>query len=180
MSDIEHGTGAGVDDFLAGWGWINTVEWVTVTYAVIGLTNFGEHPIPSTRLAEVLGRPVSEAEALARRWGWPGTRVEDGLVTVDPERARSAPRRQAQVDERRFGVTGCAGDIFLYAPLVRPSLQVEETCPVTGTLIRLVFAASRVESVDPEGAVVPMPDPRGELMARARTGSDVEDNDANV
>jgi hypothetical protein len=29
---------------------------------VIGLTNFGEHPVPSTRLAEVLGRPVAEAE----------------------------------------------------------------------------------------------------------------------
>jgi hypothetical protein len=43
-----------------------------VTYAVVGLTNFGEHPVPSTRLAEVLGRPVSEAEALPRQWGWPG------------------------------------------------------------------------------------------------------------
>src|SRR6266536_560741 len=50
--------------------------------AVIGLTNFGEHPVQSTRLAEVLGRPVSKAEALARRWGWPGTRVEDGLRKV--------------------------------------------------------------------------------------------------
>lgn len=54
-----------------------------MTYAVVGLTNFGERPVPSTRLAEVLGPPAGEAEALARRWGWPGTRVEDGLITVD-------------------------------------------------------------------------------------------------
>ena len=49
-----------------------------MTYAVIGLTNFGERPVESTRLAEVLDRPVNEAEALARQWGWPGTRVAAG------------------------------------------------------------------------------------------------------
>ena len=67
--------------------------------------------------------PVGEAEALTRQWGWPGTRVEDGLITVNPERATSATRRQVQVGDRRFGVTGCAGDIFWATPLVRPSLQ---------------------------------------------------------
>jgi len=54
-------------------------------------------------------------------------------------------------------VTGCAPDIFLYAPLVRPSLQVEETCPATGVPIRLVFTPSGVESVDPPDTVVPVP-----------------------
>ena len=85
MTSIENDNNATLADFTAG---ANTPEWVTVTYAVIGLTNFGEKPVPSTRLAEVLARPVGEAEALARQWGWPGTRVALGLISVDPERAK--------------------------------------------------------------------------------------------
>jgi hypothetical protein len=132
--------------------------------AVLVLTNFGERPVPSVRLAEVLGRPVSEAETRARghcTTATPAedglTRVEDGLITyINPERAQSAPRRQLQIGDRRFGVTGCAPDVFLYAPLVRPSLQVEETCPAGGTPIRIVFIPSGVESADPAGAVLPI------------------------
>jgi Alkylmercury lyase len=161
MTSIEHDSDAGPADLLAGsCGWANTFERVTVTYAVVGLTNFGEHPVPSTRLAEVLGRPVSEAEALARQWGWPGTRAGDGLITVNPERAKSAARRHVGIGDRRFGMTGCAPDVFLYAPLVRPSLQVEEACLATGTPIRLVFTPSGVESADPAGAVVPILPPQ--------------------
>jgi hypothetical protein len=160
MSNLEHDNDASLADFTAGWRKVEESEHVTVTGAVIGLTNFGERPVQSTRLAEVLGRPVSEAEALARQWGWPGTRVEEGLIFVNPERAKSAPRRYAQIGDRQFGVTGCAGDIFLYAPLVRPSLLLEETCTTTGTPIRIVFTPSRVESVDPGGAVVSLPPPQ--------------------
>ncbi|MGH7922146.1 MAG: organomercurial lyase [Candidatus Dormibacteraceae bacterium] len=58
--------------------------------------------------------------------------------------------------DRWFGMIGCAPDVFLYAPLVRPSLVVEEPCPATGIHIRLVFTPSRVESVEPGGAVVPI------------------------
>jgi alkylmercury lyase len=144
---------------------------------VIGLTNFGERPIPSTRLAEILGRPVGEAEALARQRGWPGTRAEDGVITVNPEHGRSAARRHVRVGDRRSGVTGCGCDIFYYAPLVRPSLQVEETCPATGTPIRLVFTPGGVESVDPEGAVVPM---SPAVCAPAETAGDVEEIDATL
>jgi alkylmercury lyase len=149
---------------------------------VIGLTNFGERPVPSARLAEVLGRPVSEAEARARRWGWPGTRVEDGLITVNPERAKSATRRHVQIGDRRFGVTGCGPDIFFYAPLVRPSLHLEETCTVTGTPIRIVFTPSRVEHVEPAGAVVPMmdlPECTNGVEEAAGDG-EIEDLDANL
>jgi alkylmercury lyase len=182
MSTIEHGSDAG-HEFLATWDLTKpeTAEWVTAGMAVIGLTNFGEHPVQSARLAEVLGRPVSEAEALARRWGWPGTLVEDGLITVNPERAKSAPRRRLQIGDRRFGVTGCAPDVFYYAPLVRPSLQVEETCPVTGTLIRIVFTPSRVEHVDPAGAVLPMADDCQSTLASSGTAAgDIEDLDASM
>lgn len=160
MSDLEHDGDAGLDGFTAGWHAIlEGTEWITVTYAVIGLTNFGEKPVPATRLGEVLGRSVSDAEALARQWGWPGTNVEGGFISLDPERAAPNSRRLAQVGDRRFGVTGCAGDIFLYAPLVRPSLHLEESCTSTGTLIRIEFTPSHVERVDPASAVLPLPPP---------------------
>src|SRR5215831_17645043 len=113
MGNLEHDDDASLADFMAGWRKVEESEQVTVTGAVIGLTNIGERPIPSTRLAEVLGRSVSQAEALARQWGWPGTRVGDGFITVNPERARAASRRRVQIGERRFGVTGCAPDIFI-------------------------------------------------------------------
>jgi hypothetical protein len=180
MTKIEHDTDAGLAGFTAECGRSFTGERVTVGLAVIGLTNFGERPVPSTRLAEVLGRPVGEAEALARQWGWPGTRVEDGLITVSPERAKSATRRHVQVGDRRFGVTGCAPDIFTYAPLVRPSLQVEETCPATGTPIRIVFTPSRVEHVEPADAVVAAMIHSQGSRNQAETAGDVEELDACV
>jgi alkylmercury lyase len=178
MSNIKHDNDPGLADFMASWRRITTdddqrvAELTRGGYALIGLTNFGERPVPSTRLAEVLGWPVSGAEALARQGGF-GTRVEDGLITVNPERAPSAPRRQLQIGDRRFGVTGCAPDVFLYAPLVRPSLQVEDTCPATGTPIRIVFTPSQVEHVDPSGAVVPMPHPQE--LDQPESGFDVEE-----
>lgn len=180
MSDIEHDADASVADFTAAWrrGFEEDTP-VTVTYAVIGLTNFGEKPVQSTRLAEVLGQSVSEAEAVARQWGWPGTRVEDGLITVNPERARSATRRYVQVGDRRLGVTGCGPDIFMYAPLVRPSLHVEEICTATGAPIRIVFTPSRVERVEPSGAVMAIWHPQ-EAREKFEKAGDVEDVDANL
>ena len=172
MSTVQHSNSkdTGLAEFTAGWNAVfEDIEWITVTFAVVGLTNYGEKPVPSTRLAEVLGRSVCEAEALARQWGPPGTRVEDGLISVSPERARSAARRQVQVGDRLFGVSGCGPDIFGYAPLVRPSLQLEETCTTTGTPIRILFTPSRVERVEPSGAVVAIPRPQevGEQLQEA-------------
>jgi hypothetical protein len=103
MTSIEHGNDAGLTGFTAKCGGSIAGERVTIGLAVIGLTNFGERPVPATRLAEVLGRPVGEAEALARQWGWPGTRVEDGLITVSPERAKSATGRHVQVGDAGSG-----------------------------------------------------------------------------
>jgi hypothetical protein len=185
MTSIEHGNDAGLAGFLAGYraqaGDAGPVP-VTVTYAVIGLTNFGERPVPSARLAEVLGRPAGEAEALARRWGWPGTRVADGAISVNPERARSAARRHVRIGDRRFGVTGCGCDVFFYAPLVRPSLRLEETCTVTGTPLRLVFTPRRVEHVGPAGAVMAMMGPPEctNAVETAAGDGDIEDVDAGV
>jgi hypothetical protein len=91
--------------------------------------------------------------------GSPGSGT--GLITfINPQRAQSAPPRQLQIGHRRFGMTGSAPDVFLYAPLLRPSLQVEETCTITGTPIRVVFSPGRVESVEPAGAVAPILPPQ--------------------
>lgn len=181
MSTIEQGNDPGLAEFLAKLDWANTTEPVTFGWAVIGLTNFGERPVEISRLAEVVDMPVKEAEELMRRLGsWPGTRVENGIITVNPERAKSAPRRQLQIGDRRFGVSGCGPDIFLYAPLVRPSVRVEETCTVTGTPIRLVFTPSRVEHVEPAGAVLPLPGPQSSLYSCTEAASTGEEFDADA
>jgi len=187
MSTIEHGNDAGLADFLAKLDWATTIEPLTFGYAVIGLTNFGERPLEITRLAEILHLPVSEAQIRAQKYGMTreggggfGTRVENGLITVSPDRARAAPRRQLRIGDRRFGVAGCAPDIFLYAPLVRPSLQVEETCPVTGTPIRLVFTPRRVEHAEPAGTVLPLPGPQSPLYSCAEAASNGEQIDADA
>ena len=55
MTSIDHGNDASLAGFLAKLDWANTTDPLTVGFAVIGLTNFGERPVPSARLAEVLG-----------------------------------------------------------------------------------------------------------------------------
>ena len=70
MSAIGHDNDASLAGFLAGWDKrLQENEQLPVGVAVLVLTNFGEKPVPSARLAEVQGRPVSEAEKLMRGWG---------------------------------------------------------------------------------------------------------------
>jgi alkylmercury lyase len=177
MNNIEQNNPADLADFLARLRTgFERHKWIIVTEAVIGLTNFGEHPVQSTRLAEILGGDVREAEALAQQWGWPGTRVENGFISVDPERAKAAPRRHVRIGHRQFGVTGCAPDVLFYAPLARPSLQLEETCPTTGTPIRLEFTPNRVVRVEPASTVVPI----SLQWIDQIEGMPIEDIDANV
>jgi hypothetical protein len=178
MSKLYHDDDAGLADFTAGLRKaFEDLEWMTGTFAIVGLTNYGERPVQSTRLAEVLGQSVSEAEALAERSGMPGTRVEDGHITVDPGRAKAAARRQIWIGDRQLGVTGCAPDVLLYAPLVRPSLRLEETCTITGTPIRIEFTPNTVEHVEPTGTVVPIFPPQ---EAAGLLQMDIEDIDANI
>ena len=177
MSIIQRVNEASLGDFIARWRTITVDDAArqhTAAFVLIGLTNFGERPVSSTRLADVLGWPVIQAEALAaRQWAWPGTRIKDGLITLNPERLLSAPRRRLQIGDRRFGMTGCAPDVLLYAPLVRPALQLEEICTVTGTPIRIVFTPNGVESVDPSAAVVAMPHPQE--LDQPESGFDLEE-----
>jgi hypothetical protein len=191
MTTTWHDDDAGLAGFMAAWeAEIERQLRARHGWVVLGLTNFGERLVSTTRLAQVLGLAVSEAEAQARQYSWPGTHVEDGLITVSPERARSAARRHLQIGDRRFGVTGCGPDIFLYAPLVRPWLRLEETCSATGTPIRIMFTPDDVERVEPGGAVVAMPHPRildqvpapcGHLGAGARDARKIaEDVDASI
>lgn len=77
-------------------------------------------------------------------------------------------------------MSGCGPDIFLYAPLVRLSVRVEETCTVTGTPIRLVFTPSRVEHVEPAGAVLPLPGPQSPLYSCTEAASNGDEADADA
>ena len=62
MTSIEHVNNAGLAGFLAGWDKrLQENEQLPAGVAVLVLTNFGEQPVPSARLAEDLDRPVSEA-----------------------------------------------------------------------------------------------------------------------
>jgi hypothetical protein len=106
MTSGEHDNDAGLADFLAGWDKrLRENEQLPVGVAVLVLTNFGEQPVPSARLAEVLGRPVSEAEARAQGHCSTGAPVEDGIARVEDrfitfinsERTQSAPRRVLQI-----------------------------------------------------------------------------------
>src|SRR6266536_88271 len=117
MSTIEHGNDAGLDDFLAKWDLTKpeTVEWVRGGMAVIGLTNFGEHPVQSTRLAEVLGRPVSKAEALARNAG--RGRAQEG---VGPEHLSRRAGPDVGPAEPR--------------PLTTARPRANRTCPLPGAI----------------------------------------------
>ena len=82
MTSIERDNDASIADLLAASsGWANSSERVTATYAVVGLTNFGEHSVPSTRGRWVPGRLPREPWAV---WPLP---ARSGL------RGRGGPRR---------------------------------------------------------------------------------------
>jgi hypothetical protein len=86
MTSTDHDNDAALAGFMAAWE--TEIERQLAArhgWVMLGLTNFGERPVTTTRLAGVLGIPVSGAEALAQQYSWPGTRIEDGIITVNPE-----------------------------------------------------------------------------------------------
>ena len=166
------------DDFQAAWRTMFEQDepLVMVVGALFGMTNLGEYPVESRRLAQILGRTVPEAETLARQYGWPGVQVRDGLISLNPARAKVAARRQVQIGDRRFGLSGCGPDLVLYGGLVRPSLHVDDTCPTTGARIQIEFTPEGVARVDPPDTAVAMINPRGLDLS----GKNIDEIDANV
>jgi hypothetical protein len=79
MTSIDNETGASLAGFLAGWDKrLRESQQLPVSVAVLVLTNFGDRPVASTRLAEILGLSVTEAEARAQGHCATGAPVEDG------------------------------------------------------------------------------------------------------
>ncbi|MGH7920078.1 MAG: hypothetical protein ACREQM_09060, partial [Candidatus Dormibacteraceae bacterium] len=73
MRNTEQENDTSLADFVEGWSKrLEENEVLAAGFAVMGLTNFGDTALPSVRLAEVLGRSVSEAEALAQGHSKPG------------------------------------------------------------------------------------------------------------
>ena len=99
-STITHDNDASFPGFMAAWRRITTgddaiAEVTRAGYALIGLTNFGEHPVKSTRVAEVLGWPAGEVEALARQGVWDAGR---GRAHLRQPRTRTAGFPAARPD----------------------------------------------------------------------------------
>jgi hypothetical protein len=80
MSKIEHDNDASPADFVAGWDKYLHELMPIVGFAVMGLTNLGEHPVQSTRMAEVLAAP----RVRPRRWHRDTARLETRLRTRSP------------------------------------------------------------------------------------------------
>ncbi len=75
-------------------------------------------------------------------------------ISLNPECAQVAARRKIRIGDRQFGLSGCAPDLFIYAAVLGPSLQVEETCSTTRKSIRIEFTPHGPVQVEPPEAYV--------------------------
>jgi hypothetical protein len=139
---------------------------VEVMYGLIGLSRLGEHPVEVERFAGYLDRPTSDALALLDTHSGAlfTTHIRDELITIDLTRPDALRRRHLRIGERRIAMSGCAPDLFQIAAVLDTPFQVEDTCPATGTPIRIDFAppdhrADLIDAVDPPDTVVAL-DPR--------------------
>jgi alkylmercury lyase len=136
-------------------GWFAAMEQTPFVRAIIalsGLTRLGEHPASLQRLAATIDRPVDETAALVRREFV--ARIEDGLIYWDDPYPGEHTRRLVHIGNRTIAMgSGCGPDVFTFAAVLDVPFRVEETCPATGTPIRVDFVPGGYERVDPPEAV---------------------------
>lgn len=144
------------DEFDRKWvEFITRFTWIKAVYALIGLTRLGEHPTTVQRLAAALQVPEDEAVNLA----WRAARVrpdhEGRIHLAAPFGGGDGPsRRKVVVGGRELPVSGCAPDLLPAAAVLDVGFRAEETCPATGTPIRIEFTPEGVGRVEPPEAVV--------------------------
>lgn len=144
------------DEFDRKWvDLITRFTWIKAVYALIGLTRLGEHPTTVQQLAAALQVPETEAVSLA----WRASRVRpdaDGRIHLTaPFGGSGGPsRRKVLVGDRELPVSGCAPDLLPAAAVLDVAFRAEETCPATGTPIRIEFTPEGVGRVEPPEAVV--------------------------
>lgn len=167
----------GLEEFDQGWlEVIQQTPWITDLYALVGLTRLGERPVSLARLAAVVDRPLEETAGLVRRQF--RARIEDGLIHWDDPYPGEQPRRIVQIDDRQVPMgSGCGPDVFGFAAVLDVPFQVRETCPTTGTPIRVDFVPDGVARVDPPEAVTILLSVQD---IRPSTGKDFAEINANV
>lgn len=136
-------------------GWLDVIQqtpWIKDLYALVGLTRLGERPAALERLSTIVHRPLEETAALARREF--KARIEDGLIYWDDPYPGEQTRRIVHIGDRQVPMgSGCGPDVFGFAAVLDVPFRVEETCPATGTPIRVDFVPDGVKRVDPPEAV---------------------------
>lgn len=136
-------------------GWLTAMEQTPFVRAIIalsGLTRLGERPASLGRLAAIIDQPLDETAALVRREFV--ARIEDGLIHWDDPYPGDQTRRTVFIGDRAVPMgSGCGPDVFTFAAVFDVPFRVEETCPATGTPIRIDFNSDGVERVDPPEAV---------------------------
>ncbi|MGW5051449.1 organomercurial lyase [Actinokineospora sp. NPDC004072] len=136
-------------------GWLAAMEQTPFVKAIIalsGLTRLGERPASVQRLATILNRSHSETAALVRQEFT--ARIENGLIHWDNPYPGNQIRRVVHIGDRQVPMgSGCGPDVFTFAAVLDVPFRVEETCPTTGTPIRIDFIPGGVERTDPPDAV---------------------------
>lgn len=136
-------------------GWLIAMErtpFVSAIIALSGLTRLGECPAELDRLAAIIDRPVDETAALVRREFV--ARVEGGLIYWDDPYPGDQTLRTVHIGDRVLPMgSGCGPDVFTIAAVFDVPFRVEETCPVTGTPIRIDFVPGGYERADPPETV---------------------------
>jgi len=112
-------------------------------------------PVAAGQLAEALGVPISDAEALLkdsglRRLTYVG---EDGRV-VGFWGLSTAPTHHRFTIKNRTLWAWCAGDTLFLPELLGETAEVESRDPETGELIQLMISPARVEAVEPKDVTV--------------------------
>jgi hypothetical protein len=128
-----------LDEFDQGWlSVLRRTPFATAIIGLVGLTRLGQRPTDLHRLATRLDQPLDQTEALVR--GEFTARIEDGLIHWDVPFPGERTRRTLHVEGRTVPMSsGCAPDLFIYAAVLDVPFHVEETCPTTGTPIRVDF-----------------------------------------
>jgi hypothetical protein len=153
MSDKVKTSDTDLEEFDRGWfAAIEQTPFVRAIIALSGLTRLGQRPSPLERLAAIIDRPADETAALVRREFV--ARIDNGLIYWDDPYPGERTRRLVHIGDRTVAMgSGCGPDVFTFAAVLDVPFTVEETCPATGTPIRVDFVPGGYERVDPPEAV---------------------------
>jgi alkylmercury lyase len=114
-------------------------------------------PVSSAALAACTGRDERDVTATVARW--PNVRRdEQGRVEAFGGMSLRPTKHRVDVGGRRL-FTWCAWDTLFLPALLDDQVQVESTCPMTGTEVRLTVAPERVLAAEPEDLWVSFPAP---------------------